>query len=138
MKRLFLDTNIVIDLLERREPFCHDAVRLFAMAYHKQVRLYVSPMTYATASFLLRKHGPEGVKNLLANFRQLSKVTTANERTVDDSLASQFRDFEDALQYYSALSANVDVIITRNGKDFIHSQLPVMTAADYLATMEKK
>ena len=89
MKRLFLDTNIVIDLLERREPFCHDAVRLFAMAYHKQVRLYVSPMTYATASFLLRKHGPEGVKNLLANFRQLSKVTTANERTVDDSLASQ-------------------------------------------------
>ena len=50
MKRLFLDTNIVIDLLESREPFCHDAVRLFAMAYHKQLRLYVSPMTYATAS----------------------------------------------------------------------------------------
>lgn len=138
MKRLFLDTNIVMDLLERREPFCHDAVRLFTMAYHKQVRLYVSPMTYATASFLLHKHGPEGVKNLLANFRQLSSVSTANERTVDDSLASQFQDFEDALQYYSALAVKADAIITRNIKDFTSSKLPVMTAGEYLASLNNK
>lgn len=138
MKRLFLDTNIVMDLLERREPFCHDAVRLFTMAYHKQVRLYVSPMTYATASFLLRKHGPEGVKNLLANFRQLSSVSTANERTVDDSLASQFQDFEDALQYYSALAVKADAIITRNIKDFTSSKLPVMTAGEYFASLNNK
>ncbi len=135
MKKLFLDTNIVMDLLERREPFCQDAVRLFTMAYYKQVRIYVSPMTYATASFLLRKHGSAGVKNLLANFRQLSRVTTANERTVDDSLASQFQDFEDALQYYSALTVKADVIITRNGKDFVNSKLPVMTAGEFLATL---
>ena len=90
MTRLFLDTNIVVDLLERREPFCHDAVRLFTMAYNKQVMLIVSPMTYATASFLLRKHGSEGVRNL----------------------------------------------ITRNGKDFAPSKLPVMTATEYLATLE--
>ena len=56
MTRLFLDTNIVVDLLERREPFCQDAVKLFTMAYNKQVQLVVSPMTYSTASFLLRKH----------------------------------------------------------------------------------
>ena len=47
MTRLFLDTNIVVDVLERREPFCHDAVRLFTMAYNKQVQLVVSPMTYS-------------------------------------------------------------------------------------------
>ncbi len=64
MKCLFLDTNIVVDLLGHREPFCHDAVRLFTMAYYKQVQLIVSPMTYTTASYLLRKHGPEGVRNL--------------------------------------------------------------------------
>ena len=62
MTRLFLDTNIVIDLLEKREPFYPDAVRLFTMAYNKQVQLVVSPMTYATAAFLLRKHGPEMVR----------------------------------------------------------------------------
>lgn len=136
MTRLFLDTNIVVDLLDRREPFCHDAVRLFTMAYKKQVQLIVSPMTYSTDSFLLRKHGSEGVRNLLSNFRQLSRVATTSERTVDDSLASQFKDFEDALQYYTALKAKADAIITRNGKDFTASKLPVMTATEYLATLE--
>lgn len=131
MTRLFLDTNIVVDLLDRREPFCHGAVRLFSMAYNKQVQLVVSPMTFSTASFLLRKHGPEGVRKLLSNFRQLSQVSTTDERTVDDSLASQFQDFEDAMQYYTALNAKADIIITRNGKDFTASNLPVMTATEY-------
>ena len=137
MTRLFLDTNIVVDLQERREPFCHDAVRLFTMAYNKQVQLLVSPMTYSTASFLLRKHGPKGVRNLLSNLRQLSRVAAANERTVDDSIASQFKDFEDAMQYYTALKAKANVIITRNGKDFTASKIPVMTAMEYLASLEQ-
>lgn len=136
MTRLFLDTNIVIDLLEKREPFCYDAVKLFTMAYSKKVQLVVSPMTYATASFLLRKHGAEGVRNLLSNFRQLSRVATVNERNIDDALASQFSDFEDAIQYYTALKAKADVIITRNGKDFSLSKIPVMTAGEYIATLE--
>lgn len=138
MTRLFLDTNIVVDLLDRREPFCHDAVRLFSMAYNKQVQLVVSPTTYSTASFLLRKHGSEGVRKLLSNFRQLARVSTTDERTVDDSLASQFQDFEDAMQYYTALRANAEIIITRNGKDFKASSLPVMTAGEYLSVIEKK
>lgn len=136
MTKLFLDTNIVIDLLERREPFCNDAVQLFSMAYNKQVQLVVSPMTFATASYLLRRHGSEGVRNLLANFRQLVRVATANERTIDDSIASRFGDFEDAMQYYTALKADADIIITRNGKDFTQSKLPVMTAGDYLASLK--
>jgi len=133
MTQLFLDTNIVIDLLEKREPYCFDAVRLFTMAYNGQVQLLVSPMTYATASYLLGKHGAEGVRRLLSDLRSLTKVTPAYERTVDDALASRFKDFEDALQYYSARQACAEVIITRNGKDFTNSTLPVMTAGEYLA-----
>ena len=135
MTRLFLDTNIVVDLLEGREPFCYDAAQLFTMAHDKRVELLVSPMTFSTASFLLRKHGSEGVRNLLSNLRQLVRVTISDERTVDDSIASQFKDFEDAMQYYTAVKAKADVIITRNGKDFAASKLPVMTAAEYLATI---
>ena len=71
----------------------------------------------------------------MSNFRQLSRVATTNERIVDDSLASQFNDFEDAMQYYTAVKANADVIITRNGKDFAASKLPVMTATEYIATI---
>lgn len=136
MRRLFLDTNIVVDLLDRREPFCHDAVRLFSMAYNEQVQLVVSLMTLATASFLLRKHGHEGVRKLLSNLRQLVGVAATDERTVDDSLASQFQDIEDAMQYYTALHANAEAIITRNGKDFTASRLPVMTATEYLIMIE--
>ena len=133
MTRLFLDTNIVVDLLEGREPFCYDAAQLFTMAHDKKVELLVSPMTFSTASFLLRKHGSEGVRNLLSNLRQLLSVTTSDERTVDDSIASQFKDFEDAMQYYTALNAKAEIIITRNGKDFTASNLPVMTATEYIA-----
>lgn len=136
MKRLFLDTNIVIDFLSKREPFCEDATRLFTMAYHKKVQLLVSSTTYATASYLLqKKNSPEQVRNLLANFRQLSHVAATDERVVDDAIASQFVDFEDALQYYSALKAKADVIITRNGKDFSLSKIPVMTATEYLTSL---
>jgi predicted nucleic acid-binding protein len=138
MTRLFLDTNIVVDLLEGREPFCYDAAQLFTMAHDKRVELLVSPMTFSTASFLLRKHGSEGVRNLLSNLRQLVSVTISDERTVDDSIASQFKDFEDAMQYYTALNAKAEIIITRNGKDFTASNLPVMTATEYLANRIKK
>ena len=137
MTRLFLDTNIVVDLLEGREPFCYDAAQLFTMAHDKKVELLVSPMTFSTASFLLRKHGSEGVRNLLSNLRQLVSVTISDERTVDDSIASQFKDFEDAMQYYTALNAKAEIIITRNGKDFTASNLPVMTATEYIANRIK-
>lgn len=103
------------------------------MAHDKRVELLVSPITFSTASFLLRKHGSEGVRNLLSNLRQLVSVTISDERTVDDSIASQFKYFEDAMQYYTALNAKAEIIITRNGKDFTASKLPVMTATEYIA-----
>ena len=136
MMRLFLDTNIVIDLLDKREPFYNDAVRLFSLAYNGKVQLVVAPITYTTASYLLRHHGPNGVRQLLTNFRQLSHVATIDERIVDDSIASGFEDFEDAVQYYTAIKAKADAIITRNGEDFKNAKIPVMTAAEFLASYE--
>lgn len=132
MKKVFLDTNVVIDLLDKRDPFYNAAVSIFTLAYEKKLTLYVSPMTYATASYLLRKHGQEQMKLLLNNFRQLSRVTLADEKVVDDALSSAFTDYEDALQYYSALSKKVDVIITRNVRDFKHARIPVLTPDEFL------
>lgn len=132
MRKLFLDTNVVIDLLDKRDPFYRAAVSIFSLAYEGKVLLYVSPMTYATASYLLRKQGRDKMRLLLRNFRQLSKVTVADERVVDDALASDFGDYEDALQYYSALRENVEAIITRNTKDFADSSLPVLTPDEFL------
>ena len=130
--KVFLDTNIVIDLLDKREPFYIDAVELFTLAYKKEITLFVSPMTYATASYLLRKHGKEGMRKLLGYFRQLSQITTADEKVVDAALASSFEDYEDALQYYSALTRNVDVIVTRNKKDFTSANIPILLPKELL------
>ena len=133
MKRVFLDTNVVIDLLAKRDPFYQAAVSIFTLAYNKKITLFVSPMTYATAAYLLRKQGKEQMKLLLRNFRQLSKVSVANEKVVDDALASDFSDYEDALQYYSALTKNVEFIVTRNTKDFMHATIPVLTPDEFLS-----
>ena len=69
---------------------------------------------------------------MLSNFRQLSQITTADEKVVDAALASSFEDYEDALQYYSALTRNVDVIVTRNKKDFTSANIPVLLPKELL------
>jgi predicted nucleic acid-binding protein len=114
-----------------------DAARLFTIAYHKHVQLIVAPITYTTASYLLSKqNNSEKTRAILANFRQLVRVAAVDERIIDDALASRFDDFEDAVQYYTAIKAKANIIITRNGKDFAASKIPVMNAAEFLATIE--
>lgn len=132
MKKVFLDTNVVIDLLDKREPFWSDAAALFTLAYNQKIKLYVSPLTYGTAAYLLRKHGKAELKQLLENLRRLSKVTTVSGKEVDNALASPFDYYEDALQYYSAMREHVDVIVTRNKKDFILSKIPVLSPNEFL------
>ena len=132
MRRVFLDTNVVIDLLDKREPFWKDVAALFTMAYNGQVELYISSLTYATVSYLLRKHGKEGTRALLGNLRALSKVTAVGETEVDLAMASAFDDYEDALQYFSAANAKVEAIVTRNKKDFQASGLPVMSPEEFV------
>ena len=133
MIRAFLDTNIVIDLLAKREPFYKEAVKIFTLAYNQKILLFISPLTYANAAYILRKNGAERVRLLLSNLRQLSQVTEYDEVVVDKSLSSGFKDFEDALQYYSPLTKDVDVIITRNLKDFIDVTCPVLSPDEFLS-----
>jgi predicted nucleic acid-binding protein len=83
--------------------------------------------------FILNKYESEdSVRAKLRKFKIICEVGEVNEETIDKGLNSAFKDFEDAVQYYSALQANCSVIITRNAKDFKHSSIPVMTAEEYL------
>lgn len=133
MKKVFLDTNVVVDLLAKRENFYEDATRIFSLAYNKKIVIVVSPMTYATVSYLLRKN--QNFRQLLYNFRQLTDVSLADEKVVDAALTSAFDDFEDAMQYHSALTSNVEMIITRNVKDFTISQIPVLIPHEFLQSV---
>jgi len=134
MKNLLLDTNIVIDLLGCREPFYAEAALLFSLADRQKIKLYVSALTFANTSYILFKQkGSEESKLILRKLRLLVNVLKLDEKVIDLALNDEgFIDFEDALQYFSAIENGLDVIITRNLKDFQKSSLPVMTAGQYL------
>jgi predicted nucleic acid-binding protein len=134
MKRLFLDTNIVIDLLAMRAEHYQPAAQLFTLADKKRVALYVSALTMANAAYsLLRYTSPQEIKTALRRLQLIVKVLPLDEKVLNWALNDQrFQDFEDALQYFTALEAGVEMIISRNAKDFSASELPVMNAAEYL------
>lgn len=134
MKKLFLDTNIVLDLLAKRDPFYNEAALLFSLADKKKVQLSVSTLTFATVNYILsRQTSAIEAKMILRKLRLLVDVVSLDEKVVDLSLDdSDFSDFEDALQHYSALEYEVNILITRNLKDFQNARLPVMTAAQFI------
>lgn len=134
MKKVFIDTNIVLDLLGRRAPFYEYASKLFSLADRGKVKLYVSSFTIANANYVLSKlRSPKEARVILIKFKILVVVLELNDKIIELSLNDDaFKDFEDGLQYYTALENEVDILITRNLKDFKSSKIPVMTASQYL------
>jgi Predicted nucleic acid-binding protein, contains PIN domain len=134
VKRLFIDTNIVIDLLAKREPFYDEAARLFTLADKKKIRLSVSALTFANTNYiLLQSKKPDEAKLILRKLKLIVQVLSLDEKIVALSLNdSYFNDYEDALQYYTALENGAEAIITRNLKDFQKAKLLVMTAGQFL------
>lgn len=133
MERLFIDTNIVIDLLARREPFFREAQDLFTLGDQKKVQLLISALTFANAYYSISKHHKEvEARRHLANFKVLVTILPIDNKIIDLSLASEFVDFEYGLQYFTAVENSSDIIITRNKKDFRDSQIPVLSAGEYL------
>ena len=137
MTKVFLDTNIVIDaLLERREWM--DAVfQILSLAESGEIEVYCSSLSMATANYFMeRAKMPHDVLiGKLDIFCQVCTLTCVDANVVQQAIRSSFGDFEDALQYFSAKTVNADIIITRNLKDFAASNIPVMTAEDYLESL---
>jgi predicted nucleic acid-binding protein len=139
MKKLFVDTNIVIDLLAKREPHYAEAAALFSLADKKQIELSTSALTLANVNYvLLRQMVLSKAKVVLRKTKLLMQILPLDERIIDLALNDEsFSDFEDALQYFTALENGNQVIITRNLKDFKSATLPVQTAGQFLGTLDK-
>ena len=133
MNRLLVDTNIVLDLLAKREEFINEAQLLFTLSDKKQVKLYVSSLTFANTYYILsQKMKLSNARKILRQFKILVEVLPMDDKIIDLSLESDFKDFEDAIQYHTAIENEIDIIITRNLKDFKNSKIPVITAKDYI------
>ena len=135
MKKVFLDTNILIDYLARRSQFFEPAAQIVQLGQQHEFELLVSAMSFATASFILEAHHKlpnEAVVRTFAEFVTMCNVTPVDSLTVDEAIASRFSDFEDAMQYYSAIREGADAIITRNSNDFTASQIEVYEPQQFL------
>lgn len=138
MKEIFIDTNIVIDLLAKREPFYQEAAELFSLADKHQISLCLSSLTIENASYILLKQlNSTGTRSVLRNLRLIVKVLSLNDKVVGLALNDEkFKDFEDGLQYFTAIENNQEAIITRNLKDFKNAKLPVMTAKQFIESLK--
>ena len=133
MEKLLIDTNVVIDLLAKREDFYREAQELFTLADEKNISLFISSLTFANTHYVLSKYlNVNETRKVLIKFKVLVKVLPLEDKIIEWVLASNFNDFEDAIQYYTALDNKLDIIITQDKKDFKMSELPVLTAKEYL------
>ena len=133
MKKVFFDTNIMIDVIGRREQFCKPSMQIMSLADRGLIRISVSALSYATASFILGKYNKQlDIISEFAKFMKITTTTLVDSSIVEQSVKSEFNDFEDAMQYFSAKHENVDYIITRNKKDFAVSDIPIFEPQEFV------
>lgn len=135
MSKLLIDTNIVIDLLAKRRDFYPEAAELFSKVDKKELTLTISSLSIANTNYVLSKlKSAKEAREILRKFKVLVEIVSLDDKIVELALSDEkFPDLEDGLQYYSALENGIDIILTRNKKDFKNSKIPVFTAKEYLA-----
>jgi predicted nucleic acid-binding protein len=132
-KKVFVDTDIVIDLLTKREPFYPSAAKVFSLAADKKIDLYISPVLISNLFYILRKVlGREEAINAIRKLRVLVRVVTIDEEIVDLVLSSKFKDIEDGFQYYGALQDKIGILLTRNTKDFVGKEIVIMNCEEFI------
>jgi len=137
MKYIFMDTNVVIDFLADRQPFSLNSAKLFDLAVNGKVKIYISAVSYNNIYYVIRQSLTNNATiKLLAELDEMAEIVDVTKNVIKQSLKTDFNDYEDAIQYYCAISIpKIDFIVTRNTKDFKKSTLPVLTPTEALALL---
>lgn len=134
MKRLFLDTNFIIDYFIR-EDFQGVAEKIITMEKRAQSQFFISYLTVANFAYIMRKMQAEELKSLIKKICNSFIVISNTEAQIQRALELKASDFEDMLQYQAACDANCECIITRNEKDYDFSEIPVMSPSAYMKNL---
>jgi predicted nucleic acid-binding protein len=133
MEKVFVDTDIVLDLLGNREPFYSHSAQLFSEADKGKIRIHVSSLTFSNLNYILsRQYSVDQARKKLLKFKTLVTVLSVTDKVVELALSSDFKDFEDGLQYFTAIENNLKRLLTRNLKDYKTADITVMTAEQFL------
>jgi predicted nucleic acid-binding protein len=138
MENVFIDTDVIVDFLTDRKPFSLESAKIFSLIDQKKIKGCVSSLSFSNLYYVLRKFGTH--KKVISSLQDLSElvgILKVDSDIVKSALTSDFKDFEDSIQYFAAQEQKkVDCIITRNIKDYKDSSLPVMTPETFLVTFE--
>lgn len=137
MRVLFIDTNILIDLLADRPPYSKYAIAIFNLAEANKVKLFTSSHSFATTHYLLKKYiGEKELRNILHDLLDYITIIPIDTHIIKQSLLSNHKDFEDAIQMVAASTINnLDFIITRNIKDFKTANITVLPPDELLNSL---
>jgi predicted nucleic acid-binding protein len=137
MKRVFMDTNVAIDFLTNRQPFAMDAARIFDLSDKGKVKIFIAAVSYKNIYYVLRRFLSGNVAlKLLEELAAMTEIANVTDNVIRLSFKTDFKDYEDAIQYQTALSIpNLDFIVTRNTKDFRKSKLAVLNPSEALASL---
>ena len=129
MKQIFIDTNVIIDFLADRSPFSEYAAILFQLAKENKIKIYISAISFNNTYYILRKVASHRkALNLISEIEEYVGIQETNRIILRKAIKSKFNDFEDAIQYYSAIQlSKIDIITTRDIKGFKKSELPVLS-----------
>jgi len=134
MDRLYLDANVILDYLQKR-PNAEFIEKILVMAHKKQVGLFTSVLNFATIFYIEKRRG-HATGKILERFRLINKIISPVDQTSKSYLSalnSNFKDVEDALQYFAAIENESTFLITGNKKDFKSSIIPVLSVKEYMS-----
>ena len=130
--KVFIDTNIALDLLLQRRHFLINAEKIFSLAYKGKIVLYFSAVSFVSVTYYLGKHTNKDIKAVLEDLCKIVKILPFNQRIIENTLHSNFKDIEDGYQYFTAKENNIRIMITRNVKDFLVDDISVVTPEEFL------
>ena len=137
MIKAFIDSDVILDLLAKREPHYIHAAKLFTLIDRREIRAYTSPLVFANLHYLLKKltSNSSALKSL-RKLKTFVDILQIDERIIEQSLNSEFSDFEDAIQYFTAVNNGISLILTRNKTDYKKSKITISTPGEFLTVWE--
>ena len=137
--RILVDTNVLLDVLAKREPYYEDSATIWSLAEVGQIEAYVSAISFNNVFYIVRKlEGVEKAFEAMKILRDLFMPVAPDAQIINQAIDAKMKDFEDAIQYVSAIRAQVDFLVTRNPDDFPHEPIVICSPAEFLALHESE
>jgi predicted nucleic acid-binding protein len=134
--RVLIDINILLDVLQHREPFYQASAGLLASVETGQVQGYIAAHSITTLFYLIQKDQSSAkARATITNLLQFIKIAAVDQSTIEQALNLDYRDYEDAVQMICALQCRADWLVTRNIKDYQPALLPILQPVDFLETL---